>query len=1314
MHGRPTWRPPEEFDEYRIVRELGAGAMGQVYLAHDTLLDRSVAVKFLGAGEISDLARERFLVEARALARLQHPNVVTVYRVGELGRRPYLVSEFIHGESLDRVPKPMPWQRVRELAIMLARGLAAAHRRGVLHRDIKPANTILASDDNEVKLLDFGLAKLVDMEGAGRGSLRAGSTPPMATATPAATPRPVGFDETQDIDAMGPTGAVRADDAKQLLGDDETMASGSNPRLDDTRSPSVSPSLTRDGAVMGTPYYMAPEAWRGEQATVRSDLYSLGVMLYELACGAPPHRDIPVAHLSARIQVERATPLAERVPGIDAKFAVLVDRCLALDPAERFGAADELREALEALAIPSTAAAPALTIPEGNPYRGLRTFEAEHRALFFGRGPEVRSIVERLRTDPFVLVAGDSGVGKSSLVRAGVIPSVLDGALGGGRAWRTSTIVPGRRPLVAVATELARQFELDEATFESDLLRRDTVAIEKHRRTILKSLSKHQQGFLLVIDQLEELVTIADAEEAGAVVELLAALFSSSSARGIRLVATVRGDFLTRVAALPWLGDELAHALYVLRPMTAEGIREAIVGPARAKGVHFEPPSLVDELVEASRTSSSLPLLQFALAELWDARPADAKTITAEALSAIGGVDGALARHADRVLAEMLPEVRAAAKRIVVGLVSAEGTRARRSRPELVIDDASGKALEALVRGRLVSVRDAEGEAGYEVAHEALLARWDTLRDWLDTDGELRIVRRRIEAAAVEWERLGRTKQLLLAQRQLDEAARVPIDSMVPVARELVQTSQRARRRAQVRRVLLVAAIPLTILAVVLFIRNRVEAGDRKRRQAAITERDRRVAEHTAAASGLQREVDKDRAALEQARAEAFALFDAKRLEDGEAKWAEAQRLANIVDVNQARIAEDLEHALVIDPSRDDVRRRLAEMLYARAELADHLRLGDRRDELLRRLALHDTDGSLRGSWDRPASLSLTIDPGDARVTISRIVVRDGIRVEESPRPANATEQLAPGGYLLSAEAPGRAPVRLPVQLERGEQLPVSIALPLAERVPPGFIFIPEGRFLIGSADEQVRRGFLSTVPLHAARTGAYLIAKHEVTYEEWIRYLEALSPAEQERRRPHGAAPPGVVDLRKIDGTWRLRLQPTIHAYDAPWGTSIRYLDRTVRVEHDWRRMPVSSIAAADAIAYAAWLRETKRLPKARLCTEHEWERAARGADDREFPHGDVMRPTDGNFDETYGKIPRAMGPDQVGSYPQIRSPFGLEDMTGNIGEWTQPSISSDIAAMRGGAFYWGSLTGRATNRWTSEPSLRNVMIGLRLCADP
>jgi formylglycine-generating enzyme required for sulfatase activity len=150
----------------------------------------------------------------------------------------------------------------------------------------------------------------------------------------------------------------------------------------------------------------------------------------------------------------------------------------------------------------------------------------------------------------------------------------------------------------------------------------------------------------------------------------------------------------------------------------------------------------------------------------------------------------------------------------------------------------------------------------------------------------------------------------------------------------------------------------------------------------------------------------------------------------------------------------------------------------------------------------------------------------------------------------------------------------------------------------------------------------------------------------------------------------------------------------------------------HDWQRLPVSGITADDAEAYARWLDRSGRVPGARLCTEVEWEHAARGADERVFPHGDALAPADANFDETYAKDPVAMGPDEIGSHPASTSPYGVEDMAGNVWEWTRSSTANDQHAARGGSFYFDVLTAELVNRQTTEESFRDVSVGLRVCA--
>ena len=212
---------------YKIVRRLGQGGMGVVFEAEDQKLGRSVAIKLLPEAKRQDPATlERFWREARTASSLNHAGICTIYELDESGEEPFIVMELLEGQSLDKIysRRPMPYPSLLDLGVQLADALDAAHKKGILHRDIKPGNIFL-SPSGQVKILDFGLAKLAE--------------------------------EKADLN--------------------ETLADSSphNP-------------LTNPGSTIGTIDYMSPEQARGEQLDARSDVFSLGVVIYELATGQHP------------------------------------------------------------------------------------------------------------------------------------------------------------------------------------------------------------------------------------------------------------------------------------------------------------------------------------------------------------------------------------------------------------------------------------------------------------------------------------------------------------------------------------------------------------------------------------------------------------------------------------------------------------------------------------------------------------------------------------------------------------------------------------------------------------------------------------------------------------------------------------------------------------------------------------------------------------------------------------------------------------------------------------------------------------------
>jgi formylglycine-generating enzyme required for sulfatase activity len=415
------------------------------------------------------------------------------------------------------------------------------------------------------------------------------------------------------------------------------------------------------------------------------------------------------------------------------------------------------------------------------------------------------------------------------------------------------------------------------------------------------------------------------------------------------------------------------------------------------------------------------------------------------------------------------------------------------------------------------------------------------------------------------------------------------------------------------------------------------------------------------------------------------------------------------------------EAAFLLDSRRRDLRDLLATVLFERTLIAERNRNLGARDDLYQRLLLFDADGTFRRRWEAPGHLAIDSGPRGAVVTLTpldgdfRLLPGQARSLGRTPLPERP---LPPGAYLLTLSAPGRVETRLPIVLGRDEHLALSVPLPRTDAVPVGFIYVPPGRFLFGSdADDGQRRDFFYHVPLHESATGPYLIAQHETTYGDWLPFLRDLPPAERRARTP-GASEEGMTGWLALrqqpDGGFLLITQPGRREFRVREGERIVYPGRPPgpHREVEWLRMPVTGISTEDALAYLAWLDRTRRVPGARLCTEKEWERAARGADSRVFPHGDRLQPSDANYDQTYGQEPLAMGLDEVGSHPASRSLFGVDDLTGNAFEWVENSVSDKRFALRGGAYYFGTRTDRIDNRQEAEPSVRNPTVGMRVCA--
>ena len=699
--------------QYEIIRPLGRGGMGEVHLARDLRLGRLVAVK-LWTTQKPDLD-ERFLAEARATARCHHENIVVIHEVGAHGRQPYMVLEYLEGQTLwqwmtdhaatAEPPARVPPARAADLMLPVVRALAYAHDQGIVHRDLKPENVMLTRAGT-IKVLDFGIAKWVE--------------------APAPDPGPAGDD-------AGP--------------------------------------MTSSSALVGTRSYMSPEQLRLDAVDHHADVWAVGIMLFELVAGAHPVLDAPVPQLAQATIADEHTPMAsasELVPGLG-PLAAVIDRCLIKNPAHRPSARVLLTE-LEALA---GSRGPVPVSHDGSPFAGLAAFQEADADRFFGRDRDIDQVVAELRSRPLVAVVGPSGAGKSSLVRAGVLPALRRS----GDGWDVHIVRPGRDPLAALATVLAHtdsssaQGDSSAATGDGA----DRAAIDQLRTepgTLGTRLRTHaankRRRIAVFVDQLEELYTLgAPLDERVAFLACLAAVADDASSP-LRVLVSMRSDFLDRLAEDRWLGAEITRGLVLLSPMNHDSMREALVRPVEAREHRFEPPALVDRMVEAvAATRGALPLLQFTAARLWERRDRELRLLTEASYEQLGGVAGALATHADAVLAGMSAAQRGLARAVIERLVTPERTRAPVSVTELhalrgdpaLVDDL----VQHLAAMRLVVVeRGAEGaDATVELVHESLIDRWPQLVRWLDDNQDDAAMLARLRAAARDWERGGHAAGLL-------------------------------------------------------------------------------------------------------------------------------------------------------------------------------------------------------------------------------------------------------------------------------------------------------------------------------------------------------------------------------------------------------------------------------------------------------------------------------------------------------------------------------------------------------------------------
>ena len=651
---------------YELREEVGSGDFGIVYRAYQPSVGREVAIKIVRADFVNRPSFVRsFEAEARLIAQLEHPHIVSLYDYWRDPEGAYLVMRWLRGGSLRSALERGSWrlEPAARLLVQVGGALSYAHRQGVIHGDVKPANVLL-DEEGHAYLADFG-------------------------------------------------------NAARLLNAAEA-----------------------ESVVTSSPAYLSPEELEGGSRTARSDIYSLGLLTYELLTGRTPPMD-------------GALPSVKGVrPELPEEIDAVISKATAADPDWRYLSVDAF---LAAFGLASGAASEldeTMYTATENPYKGLQAFGESDAGDFFGRESVVAELVAAVAEHHFVAVVGPSGIGKSSVVKAGLVPALRRGALGGS-AWAITDMFPGSYPFEELAAALLRV-----AVTRPDGLVEELAHDELGMRRMAKQILPTNTELLLVIDQFEELFTLAADDDARRrFLDGLTQLATDSRSR-VRVVVTIRADFLDQPLRYPELGELVKTGMVAVTTPSDDDLAAAIQGPAERVGVRFEPGLVTRIIGDVRDQPGGLPLLQYALTELFAARTTD--VLTADGYLATGGVVGALGRRAEGLWEQLGEAGQTIARHVFLRLVTVDAgtqdTRRRVSRRELRHLELDTSALDEILQRygehRLLTFdRDPVTRSPtVEVAHEALLAQWERLRVWIDERREDLVLHRRLVEAVSEWE----------------------------------------------------------------------------------------------------------------------------------------------------------------------------------------------------------------------------------------------------------------------------------------------------------------------------------------------------------------------------------------------------------------------------------------------------------------------------------------------------------------------------------------------------------------------------------
>lgn len=560
---------------------------------------------------------------------------------------------------------------------------------------------------------------------------------------------------------------------------------------------------TESGAISGTPAYMSPEQGQGKQGDERSDLYSLGIILYELVTGRVPFENENPLVTIVQHTSELPPPPSHFVPHLTPALEAVILQALAKNPDDRYQSARELAQNLQLAlgyvsemtpsGMVSVLSGDGLSLHEftptpgplrtptpviaGHPYRGLFAFQEDDATFFYGREAFTERQFQAIQEKTLVTIVGPSGSGKSSVVFAGLIPRLRQN-----REWLVTDFRPGTRPVQALAESLLPLLEPDLSETDRLIENQKLAAALANNQlglddVVNRVLSKNSQAsrLLVVIDQFEELYTLCnDATLRRRFLDLLIQTVTTQSFRSrpvIIFALTLRADFWGQALAYRPFADLLQDTSLILGPMNQQELGQAIANPAGRLGVTFEPGLTGRILHDVGDEPGNLPLLEFALTLLWERRVG--RRLTHAAYEVIGRVEGSLARYADQVYDDLPISEQEQARRIFMQMVrpgqQTEDTRRVTTRQEL--GEENWDLVQKLANARLVVTgRDPAGHQTVEIVHEALIRNWSRLQEWLNGDRAFRIWQERLRVVLRQWQNDKQDEGSLLRGLPLAEA----------------------------------------------------------------------------------------------------------------------------------------------------------------------------------------------------------------------------------------------------------------------------------------------------------------------------------------------------------------------------------------------------------------------------------------------------------------------------------------------------------------------------------------------------------------